>query len=253
MAAIRAALSLVVYPVQYVVNVPVKLGGAFADNFATRRHLVQENRRLHEEHFYLSSRSQRFAALEQENARLRELLDSTSVLREQVIVADVLAIETTPSSRQVVVNKGLKHGVFVGQPLLDAHGVIGQITHVAPFSSTALLITDPRHALPVQVNRSGVRAIAVGGQVNDELTLSFVPMNADIEVGDLIVTSGLGQRFPSGYPVGRVNEVKLEPGESFARILIDPTAKVGHSREVLLVRPAQSQIEGERVSALGAN
>lgn len=235
---------------QYIVNAPIQFGARVAGNLTTRLILIEENVRLTEENLLLNSKAQRFAALEQENQRLRELLDSSSTLQQNVIVADVLAIETTPWTRQIVVNKGTTQGVFVGQPLLDAYGVIGQISHVGPLSSTALLITDPRHALPVLINRSGLRAIAVGGDLPDELSLSFVSTNADIRTGDLVVTSGLGRRFPVGYPVGRVERVSLNPGDAFATIIVKPSAQVGHSREVLLLGPQQKQVDGDRVSSV---
>ena len=235
---------------QYIVNAPIQFGARVAGNLTTRLILIEENVRITEENLLLSSKAQRFAALEQENQRLRELFDSSSTLQQNVIVADVLAIETTPWTRQIVVNKGTTQDVFVGQPLLDAYGVIGQISHVGPLSSTALLITDPRHALPVLINRSGLRAIAVGGDLPDELSLSFVSTNADIRTGDLVVTSGLGRRFPVGYPVGRVERVSLNPGDAFATIIVKPSAQVGHSREVLLLGPQQKQVDGDRVSSL---
>ena len=235
---------------QYIVNAPIQFGARVAVNLTTRLILIEENVRLTKENLLLSSKAQRFAALEQENQRLRELFDSSSTLQQNVIVADVLAIETTPWTRQIVVNKGTTQEVFVGQPLLDAYGVIGQISHVGPLSSTALLITDPRHALPVLINRSGLRAIAVGGDSPDELSLSFVSTNADIRTGDLVVTSGLGRRFPVGYPVGRVERVSLNPGDAFATIIVKPSAQVGHSREVLLLGPQQKQVDGDRVSSV---
>ena len=198
----------------------------------------------------LSTRSQRYASLERENERLRGLLDSSVIFDQDVIVADVLAIETSPSARQIVVDKGSNQGVYVGQPLLDAFGVIGQISHVGPFSATALLITDTRHALPVLINRNGLRTIAVGVERADELHLSFVSTNADIKLGDLVVTSGLGQRFPAGYPVGSIKDISVEPGSSFTTVVVEPSAKVGRSRQVLLLGPRPNSFEDERVSAL---
>ena len=114
---------------------------------------------------------------------------------------------------------------------------MGQIVHVGPFSSTVLLITDPNHALPVQVNRNGLRAIAVGTGQNDKLLLEHLPNNADIRVGDLIVSSGLGRRFPSGYPVGKIEKISRDPGEPFAKVMIKPSAQLSQSREVLMVWP----------------
>lgn len=245
----RSALSVVVYPLQYVVNAPVQAAADVMDDLRSRQALVEENARLHAENALLSVKSQRYSALESENQRLRKLLDSSSAFEQQVVVADVLAIETAPSARQIVLDKGSNQGVFVGQPMLDAYGVIGQVSNVSMFSSTGLLITDQRHALPVLLNRTGLRAIAVGGDLPDELNLSFISINADIKEGDLVVTSGLGGRFPAGYPVGRVKAVSVKPGDAFSTIVVEPTAKVGHSREVMLVGPQTHDIGQERISA----
>lgn len=250
LSAIRSGLSVLVYPLQVVVNAPVSLAGSIVETLRSRERLLSENAELKEENLLLRTRAQRYAAMTRENERLRELLDSSVNFEQDVVIADVLAIETSPTARQIVVDKGANHGIFVGQPMLDAYGVIGQISHVGPFSATGLLITDPTHALPVLVNRNGLRAIAVGGEQPDQLNLSFVSTNADIKVNDLIVTSGLGQRFPAGYPVGRVQDVTQTPGASFATIEVEPSAKVGHSREVLLVGPRKPPLDGERVSAL---
>jgi rod shape-determining protein MreC len=247
---VRAALSVLVYPIQYVVNVPVELGAAVADNLATREHLVTENTRLSRENMLLAAKTQRYLALENENERLRKLLDSSSTLDQQVVVADVLAIETTPAARQIVLNKGANHGVYVGQPMLDAAGVIGQVAQVGPFSSVGLLITDPRHALPVLINSSGLRAIAVGGETPDQLSLSFIALNADVKEGDLVVTSGLERRFPAGYPVGRIKAVAIKPGDAFATVVVETSAKVGHSREVMLIAPQLDELGEERLSSV---
>lgn len=239
---------MLIYPVQVAVNVPVEFAVGMADGLSSRAHLVEDNQRLRAENLLLSAKSQRYSALEDENDRLRKLLDSSSAFQQEVVVADVLAIETTPAARQIVVDKGANQGVYVGQPMLDAYGVIGQIAHVSVFSSIGLLITDPRHALPVLLNRTGLRAIAVGGDLPDQLMLSFVATNADVREGDLVVTSGLGGRFPAGYPVGRVKQVETHTGDAFATIVVDPSAKVGHSREVMLVGPQAADLGEERVS-----
>ena len=248
--SIRAALSVLVYPIQVVATAPANAVQYVSSNLSSRQHLIAENRRLAAENLRLSSHAQRFAALENENMRLRELLDSSVVFDQDVLVADILAIETTPAARQVVVNKGANHGVYVGQPMLDAHGIIGQVSEVGPFSSTALLITDPRHAIPVIINRNGLRAIAVGSAQSDKLELSFVSTNADIAQGDLVVTSGLGRRFPAGYPVGRISKIGAQTGESFVEVLVDPSGKVGHTQEVLLIGPRPLTHEQERVTSV---
>ena len=231
-------------------NAPVQFGANLVSNVQSRRQLLADNERLQAENLLLSTKSQRYSALESENQRLRKLLDSSSAFPQQVVMADVLAIETTPSARQVVLDKGSNQGVFVGQPMLDAYGVVGQVAYVGLFSSTGLLITDPRHALPVLLNRSGLRAIAVGGELPDELSLSFVSVNADVKEGDLVVTSGLGGRFPAGYPVGHVKSVGVKPGDAFATVVVEPSAKVGHSREVMLVGPQARDLGSDRFSSV---
>jgi rod shape-determining protein MreC len=235
--SVRAALSIFTYPLQYVVNLPVVGARKVSEVVVTHRTLLRENARLRAENLLLQSRFQRYAALEAENDRLRRLLESSVQAGERVLVAELLAVELQANARQVVLNKGTKHGVFIGQPVLDASGVMGQVVHTSPLSSTAMLISDPSHALPVEVNRSGLRVIAVGTGDDGVIELNFVPTNADVEQGDLIVTSGMGGRFPRGYPVGLVVDVVLDPGQPFAQVTARPTAKLGQAHEVLLVWP----------------
>lgn len=222
----------------------MRIGDGLAENFKAREVLIADNERLRAENLMLRSHTVKFSALERENERLRKLLDSTADLREEVVVADTLSIEPGASSRQIVINRGARQGVYEGQPVADAFGIVGQVMQVGPFTSTVLLITDPRHALPVQINRSGVRAVANGEGEGDLLVLSFVPTNADIRVGDLVVCSGLGHQFPAGYPVGEVKSLDVEPGEPFAKIIVAPSAHIGRSREVLLVWPHQRGAAG---------
>ncbi|MGH8658298.1 MAG: rod shape-determining protein MreC [Gammaproteobacteria bacterium] len=235
--SVRAALSVVVYPIQYLVSLPMKASAWAQESLLTRRALWHENTRLREQNFLLRTQSQKFAALRAENIRLRELLESSLEKGERVLLADLLAVELEPSAHQVVLNKGSKQGVYMGQPVVDAHGILGQVIHVGPFSSTGLLITDVSHALPVQVNRNGVRAIAAGTGITDQLLLSYVPVKADIRKGDLLVSSSLGGRFPEGYPVGDVTKVVTNPSDSFAKVVVTPSARVAQAREVLLVWP----------------
>ena len=239
LANVRSALSAVVYPLQYVVNLPFDAAEWVTDSLVTRKSLLQENERLKKEHLLFSSRLQRYEILEAENQRLRQLLESSFRLNDKVLVAELIEVHLQSFRRQIVINKGKREGAYDGQPIVDAAGIMGQIVHVGPFSSTVLLITDPNHALPVQVNRNGLRAIAVGTGQSDKLILEHLPNNADIQVGDLIISSGLGRRFPSGYPVGEIEKITLDPGESFAKVLIKPSAQLSQSREVLMVWPYQ--------------
>jgi rod shape-determining protein MreC len=217
---------------------PVHGGRMLMESITTRHDMMADNERLRAQNLLLKTRLQKFAALESENMRLRELLESSMEVGERALVADLLGVETEPSSRQVVLNKGTRHGVYLGQPVVDSDGVTGQITHVGPFTATAMLITNPKHALPVQVNRNGVRAIATGAD-GDALSLSFVPTNADIRVGDLIISSGLGGRFPAGYPVGEVKQVVRTPGVPFAKVVVMPSARLARTQQVLLLWPEE--------------
>ena len=154
---------------------------------------------------------------------------------EPVLVAELLSVDQDPYRQQVVLNKGRKDKVYIGQPIIDAWGVMGQIIYLADSSSTAMLISDPSHAIPVQVNRSGLRSTAFGTGNASELELRYIPHNADIQIGDLIVASGLGQRFPPNYPVARIVKIERPVGEAFATVLAEPLAHLDKSREVLLV------------------
>jgi rod shape-determining protein MreC len=251
--SIRSALSVVVYPLQVAVDAPVQ-GWHWAEGaLAARAGLLDENERLKSERLLLNSRLQRFLVLEEENRRLRQLLESSSRFEDRVLVAELVAVEVEPFRRQVVINKGTREQVYDGQPVLDAEGIVGQIVHVGPLSSSVLLITDPSHALPVQINRNGLRAIAVGTGQDDALLLEHLPRNSDINPGDLVVTSGLGGRFPRGYPVGTVHDVQLDPGEPFARVTVTPSAQLARSREVLLLWPQDDvdvSVPGRDVAAL---
>lgn len=237
MDAIRSALSLIVYPIQYLVSLPTATGEWFSDGFSTRRSLQEENRDLRAQQLFLQSQLLKLEALEAENDRLRQLLDSSAAISQPVLIAELLAVDMAPFSRQVVLNKGSRHNVREGQPIVDAAGVMGQVVRVTPQTSTVMLITDPSHAVPIEVNRNGLRAIARGVGDASRLELSLLPRNADILAGDLLVTSGLDGRFPPGYPVARVTMVERTPDTPFARVSAEPVAQLDSTRVVLLVMP----------------
>lgn len=235
---VRSTLSLVLEPIRHVIDLPFLLVDDIGTNLSSRTSLLDENRELHTQNLLLKTRLQKYAALEAENMRLRELLDSSFKVGDKVLIAELLRVDLEPFTRRIVINKGSHDDLYPGQPLLDADGVIGQILHVSQFSSTAMLIIDPSHALPVQLNRTGLRAIAIGTGQPGQLELLHVPSNIELEIGDLLVTSGLGGRFPAGYPVAKVTEVNVEPGKPYLRVIAAPTASLQQSREVLVVWPA---------------
>ncbi len=233
---VRSVLGLIVYPIQYMVNLPTQWGYWASDNLAQRGALIEQNQALRKKALLLEARLQKLASLARENARLRRLLASADRFQEErVLVAELVAVDLDPYKQQILINKGAQDGVYTGQPILDAKGVMGQVTHVNPISATAILISDPSHALPVQVDRNGLRTLAEGTGDPDRLRVRYVPSNGDIRIGDILVTSGLGGRFPSYYPVGEVTRVERHPGEPFADVEARPFARLDHSREVLLV------------------
>ena len=232
----RGLISTVLYPLQLTIHFPIRAGEWLSEQVSTRRTILAENARLREERLLLQARIERFDGLEAENRRLRKLLGSSERIGERVLVAELMSVDMDPFSRRVVLDKGVRDGVSPGQPLIDSNGIMGQIIHTGPFTSNALLITDPSHALPVQVHRNGLRAVAFGTGPLNLLKLAHVPHSADVQIDDRIVTSGLGNRFPSGYPVGKVVKIIRDQGRPFAEIHVRPSAMLERTREVLLVR-----------------
>jgi rod shape-determining protein MreC len=204
-------------------------------SFKTRHQLEAENARLSEEHLLLQARLAKFDALEAENRRIRELLASTSTIRDRVLIAEIIAVNQDPYRHQITLNKGSDDQVYRGQALIDASGIMGQIVEVGANTSQALLITDPDHGIPVEINRTGLQTIALGRGDGRGLKLPFLPSNADVRTGDLLVSSALGGRFPAGYPVGQIYDVKHTAGEHFMEALAYPSAKLNQGRQALLV------------------
>lgn len=236
LAQLRVALSAIVTPVIILVDLPFDLLLDAQRHFQSRQTLIRENTNFKKNQLLMNVRLQRLQSLETENKRLRLLLDSEAVTHQQrVLVAEILKIDLDPFARRVVINKGSQHQVYIGQPIVDAYGIVGQIIEIGLFDSVALLITDINHAIPVQSNRSGARAVAMGTGADHELTLTHVTTTADIKIGDLLVSSGLGGHFPQGYPVARVETIIATPGETFAHVTATPIAQLDKMREVLLL------------------
>ncbi len=233
---VQSSLSAVVYPLHLAADLPFSFFDFITEELATRRQLIEENDRLRTQQLQYAARLQRFDALERENIELRQLLQSSYEISETVLIAELLRVDLDPYTHIIKIDKGSRDGLFMGQPVLDAKGVMGQVDGLDPFSSVVRLITDPGHAIPVQINRNGLRAVALGTGDAHRLELASLPNNADVQVGDLVVTSGLGGRFPQGYPVGLISEIHIDPGEPFARIALAPSAELDRSRQVLLVK-----------------
>ncbi len=239
--AARKAIGAVIYPMRVVVDAPSRFWSWIGDSTTSRNDLELELGRLQVERLLTNARLQRLNALEAENTRLRALLDARVQVPDQIRVAEIMSVDANPFSHSLVIDVGSRDGVFDGQALVDVEGVVGQVIRTGLLTSQAMLISDTDHALPVEVNRNGLRTIAVGtGQIGS-LDLPFVVNNADIRAGDLLVTSGLGGAFPAGYPVAVVASVTRIPQEPFADVTATPTAALGQVREVMLIWSAGTQ------------
>ncbi len=232
---VRNTISAAVYPLRVAVDAPVRLWNWMGDSSRSRNDLEIEIARMEAELLLTKARLQRFNALEAENARLRGMLDARATVRDQVRVAEIMSVNAGQYDHSLVIDIGSNDGVYDGQALVDADGVIGQVIEAGPLTSRAMLISDPGHALPVEVNRNGLRTIAKGTGEIDRLDLPFIVNSADIEVGDLLVTSGLGGAFPAGYPVAVVESVVRYPQNPYAEVTAVPTASLGQVREVMMI------------------
>jgi rod shape-determining protein MreC len=180
-------------------------------------------------------RLQRYEALEAETQRLRALRDNTASVTDRFVIGDVMNVDLDAFRERVLVDKGAGDGIYVGQAVLDSGGVFGQVARVGQLTSEVILVSDAAHAIPVQINRNGLRTIAVGTGETNRLKLPYLPTSADVIVGDLLVTSGLGGGFPAGYPVGTIAEVKRDPAQSLADVDVKPAAALNRSKELLFV------------------
>lgn len=234
---IRSVLELGLEPVFHVVSWPPKVWHSLRQQSLSRGELVEENRRLKQELLESAAQVQTRAALTEENQRLRALLEATEGREYQFRFAEMQRVDLDPFAHKVWVDRGADEGVMAGQAVIDGLGVVGQVEDVHRHFSTVRLISDPDHALPVQINRTGLRTVAFGTGGTSHLLMPNVPLQADISEGDLVVTSGLGDRFPSGFPVGEVISVDRAGGGTFAVVFLRPFAALDRGRELLLVEP----------------
>lgn len=233
--AVRNTLSYLLYPVEYVVDLPIRLYYWSEEVMSSHQSLLEENRQLRDLQLQSRVQLQKLDILEKENERLRILLSATPKTTEDHLIAEIVAVDVDPYRHFIVLNKGSRDGAYKGQPIIDAHGVMGQIVYVNAMTSTAMLITDVSHAIPVQVDRNGLRSVAFGTGQTDYLDLRHIPHNADIRVGDKLISSGLGERFPRNYPVAMITNINRDTGETFIEVRAEPLAQLDTSREVLLV------------------
>ncbi|MFQ2580772.1 rod shape-determining protein MreC [Aeromonas caviae] len=232
---VRVYLSSLVSPLQYIANAPGTLLDSMSTQVQTRADLIEQTKQQEQQLFTLRSRLLKMDQLEHENQRLRELLGSPVHKESRKMVAELLSVDSDPFSHQVLINKGALDGVYNGQPVINDQGVVGQVLHVGSTTSRVLLITDSSHGIPVRVLRNDLRAIASGSGELDKLELRNLPRNTDVQVGDLLVTSGLGGRFPEGYPVATVTRSDYVEGKPFAQIEAKPLVALDRLRYLLLL------------------
>ena len=236
LSRVRFYASYLVTPLHWLADSPRSIQDSVNANLQSRGYLIAENQRLKEELMTTQYRLQKLEHLEAENKRLNNLLNASSIVDETGVLAQLTGESPDPFIKRVLINKGKSDGAYVGQPVLDAYGLMGQVVEVEPYDSWVLLITDPQHSTPVQINRNGNRAIATGTKDSlHRLVLNNISDTFDVIKGDVLVTSGFGGRFPAGYPVGVVSEVEHDPGEPFAIVTVEPTAWLDNSRNVLLL------------------
>ncbi len=237
---VRGAAEYLVEPVYHLIEWPIRASRNLFTQFQSRRTLRRENESLREQLLSQQAALQRLDTLEEENGRLRSLFEGAEGQEFGYRYAELVKVELDPFSHKVLIDRGSADGVIKGQAVIDGAGVMGQVEEVHLHFSNVRLISDPNHALPVQINRTGLRTVAFGSGETGQLNMPSVPMQADVRQGDLVVTSGLGDRFPGGYPVARVSIITREEGQTFAQVQAEPLAALDRGREVLLISSPKS-------------
>ncbi len=239
-------------PFYWLANMPREMSAWSQQRLVPKEQLLQENEALRTELLIQQHRAQQMAAVVAENTRLRQLLNSADKLENRVLVAELIGVAPDPMLHRILVNRGVLDGVYIGQPVVDAQGLLGQVVEVGERSSWVILITDTSHALPVQINRNGARLVAEGRGNLFQLGLRHVPNNFDIQEGDLLVSSGLGKRFPNGYPVAVVESIKPDKSSPWAEVIAKPLAELNRNRHVLLVFEEAPQLGKGESGAIAA-
>ncbi len=234
---LRNILQTVVYPIMFVSSIPREVIYGVTGSMERSENLQTNNESLRQENLLLRSRLKKLHSLEADNRRLKRLLGQSDQIAERVLLAELVEVSLEPYTQQISLNKGSRDDVYVGQPVINGDGVIGQVVHTSQFQSTVTLLTDPSSAVPVMVMRNGLRGVLFGTGVRNRLTMPYLTADADIRVGDLLITSGMGGRFPTGYPVATVTDVEQEPSDE----LLD------HGREVLLIWPEVAETRKDKV------
>jgi len=231
----RVYLNSIVSPIQYVADGPQKMFSALSENIMTRQALVERNQQLEKDNLHLKADRLLLGHLQSENKQLRELLNSKKQFNNKRMITEVMSLRSDPFTHQLLIDKGSINGVYLGQPVINEQGVVGQVSQVGSTTSRVILIVDASHGIPVRVQRNDAIAVVHGSGAWDKLNVPFVQSNADIREGDLLVTSGLGGRFPAGYPVAKISRFEYQEGELYATVTASPVADLDRSRYLLLL------------------
>jgi len=245
MTPVRTALKMLVYPLQYSVDLPFRLIHFTNQFFIDHKTLSRDNRELRTLVGVYAARDQKYHSIARENQRLRAQLDATPAVREKFTLAEILSVSSGPFSKTVVINKGTDKGIFVGQVALSDNNIYGQVESVTPNSAVIMQLTDARHAIHVRNTRNGQGALAVGTGKPNQLELKHVETSMDIQTGDVFVSSGLGQLFPPDFPVAKVTSVEYNPGDSFMKVMARSLADFTNTREILMIWRADYSIQAE--------
>jgi len=246
----RVYLNSFMSPIQYLANLPGLVLSESAQRFTSHQDLLEENEKITNQILLMSEKLQRFDVLVKENEHLRQLLKAPLRPDLEKTVAELMAIDKNPYSQQVVINKGALDDVYLSQPVLDEQGIVGQVMEVGTTNSRVLLIADVTHAIPVRSLRNNIRFIATGSGGLDELYLEHVPHSVDVEVGDMLISSGLGKIFPEGYPVAKVKAVVRDESRPFAQVVAEPLARLDRLKYLLLLWPSDEPSMTEREQSL---
>jgi rod shape-determining protein MreC len=234
---LRNILQTAVYPVMFVSTIPREVVRSVTGSMESSSELHTDNEALRQENLLLHSRLEKVHSLEADNLRLKRLLGQSEQIAERVLLAELVEVSLEPYTQRISLNKGSRDGVYVGQPVINGDGVVGQVVHTSQFQSTVTLLTDPGSAVPVMIVRNGLRGVLFGTGVRNNLSLPYLTADADISVGDVLISSGMGGRFPTGYPVATVTKIKQQPSDEFLTINTLPVTQLDHGREVLLIWP----------------
>ena len=234
---LRNILLTAVYPIMFISTIPQEVIRGITGSMETSDNLQTDNESLRQENLLLRSRLEKLHSLEADNRRLKRLLGQSDQIAEHVLLAELVEVSLEPYTQKISLNKGSSDDVYVGQPVINGDGVIGQVVHTSQFQSTVTLLTDPGSAIPVMVMRNGLRGVLFGTGVRNKLAMPYLTADADIRIGDLLISSGMGGRFPTGYPVATVTEVRQEQSDEFLTINTLPVTQLDHGREVLLIWP----------------